>query len=310
MGSADVYVQPDAADPVLSPGTVLALARAHAPAVAAVTGVDETGGEARVYFLDGDVVVKTQRPPRLRARTSLAKEALLLGQLADRLPGRVPTVLGYGCVQVAEGSVEYVCMSRVPGRAAVQLPGAAAPAVLSELARVLRTVHTMQLEGGPGVIPGDSGAADVRARFERAFADVLARLAPLPAARSLPMPAERIADRALRALPSTLDAPMPVLHSNPGPTHTFVAGDGSFSGVIDFGDAYRSHPALDLVRWPRAADRQALREGYLRDIAKPDADFEAVWTVAMLHADLTALGTHAQLALDATDDLRRRLAQL
>jgi hypothetical protein len=47
MGRADVYTQPDAPDPVLSPGTVLALARRHLPAAGEVTGVDESGGEAR-----------------------------------------------------------------------------------------------------------------------------------------------------------------------------------------------------------------------------------------------------------------------
>jgi len=71
-----VYLQPGAADPVLSPATVLALARRHLPAAAAVTGVDESGGEARAYLVDDDVVVKTQRPHRLRPRTSLAKGGL------------------------------------------------------------------------------------------------------------------------------------------------------------------------------------------------------------------------------------------
>jgi hypothetical protein len=83
VGRADVYVQSGAADPVLSPDTVLALVHRHVPDAAAVTGVDESGGEARAYLVDDDMVVKTQRPHRLRPRTSLAKEAYLLDTLAS-----------------------------------------------------------------------------------------------------------------------------------------------------------------------------------------------------------------------------------
>jgi hygromycin-B 7''-O-kinase len=309
MRGADVYLQPHAADPVLSEQTVLELARAHVPQAQTVTGVDESGGEARVYFVDGEVVVKTQRPPRLRPRTSLAKEVALLGQLAERLSGRVPAVLGYGHVQVTEGAVEYVCMTRMPGRAAVHRPGPVAPAVLHELGDVLHTLHTTDVPAQPALIPGDTGAADLRARLERGFAGVLDRLAALPTAPGLPVPAARLAERALSALPLTLERPLAVLHSNPGPTHTFVADDGTFTGLIDFGDAYCSHPALDLVRWPRPADRQALLKGYLR-AGQPDAQFQAVWTVAMVQADLAVLCDHPHLAGEVADDLTSRLAEL
>lgn len=84
MGRADTYSQPDAPDPVLPDDLVLGLARAYLPPpdrVGAVLAVDESGGEARAYLLDGGVVVKTQRPHRLRPRTSLAKEAALLAAL-------------------------------------------------------------------------------------------------------------------------------------------------------------------------------------------------------------------------------------
>ena len=42
----DVYIQPDAPDPVLSEELVLALVRRHVPDAQTVTGVDESGGEA------------------------------------------------------------------------------------------------------------------------------------------------------------------------------------------------------------------------------------------------------------------------
>ena len=55
----DTYSQPDAADPVLDVGTVLRIVRKHAPGAVTVTAIDETGGEARAYMVDTDVVLKT-----------------------------------------------------------------------------------------------------------------------------------------------------------------------------------------------------------------------------------------------------------
>jgi hygromycin-B 7''-O-kinase len=78
----DTYSQPDAPDPVLSDDRILQLARRHAASVQKVTAVDESGGEARAYMCDDDLVFKTQRPPQLRPRTSLEKEALILRHLA------------------------------------------------------------------------------------------------------------------------------------------------------------------------------------------------------------------------------------
>src|SRR5947207_2897268 len=59
MGRADVYLQPEAADPVLSSATLLAIAEPYTGRRSRVLEVDESGGEARAYLLDGDVVVKT-----------------------------------------------------------------------------------------------------------------------------------------------------------------------------------------------------------------------------------------------------------
>jgi hygromycin-B 7''-O-kinase len=70
----EVYLQPDAPDPVLSQEFVLSLVRRHLPEAQAVTGVDESGGEARTYAIDDTVILKVQRPQQLRPSTSLAKE--------------------------------------------------------------------------------------------------------------------------------------------------------------------------------------------------------------------------------------------
>ena len=144
MGRADVYLQPDAGDPVLEPATVLRLARAHAGRAQAVTGVDESGGEARAYLVDEQLVVKTQRPHRLRPRTSLAKEARLLSYLADGpLAGQIPALFGYGRTQTDQGSVEYLVMSRMPGRAVrhASVTGPARTVLLHTLGRLLRALH-------------------------------------------------------------------------------------------------------------------------------------------------------------------------
>lgn len=120
MSPRDTYSQPDAPDPVLPDELVLELARGQLPnrvQVSRVTAVDEAGGEARAYVLDADVVVKVQRPHRLRPRTSLRKEARLLEALVPSLPGRTPMVFGYDAVATHAGAVEFIVMSRVVGEA-------------------------------------------------------------------------------------------------------------------------------------------------------------------------------------------------
>lgn len=70
----DQYLQPNAPDPVLVDTVVLGLVRPFVPTAQAVTAVDESGGEARTYLIDGQIILKTQRPHRLRPRTSLERE--------------------------------------------------------------------------------------------------------------------------------------------------------------------------------------------------------------------------------------------
>jgi Ser/Thr protein kinase RdoA (MazF antagonist) len=312
MGRADVYLQPDADDPVLSAATVLRLARAHCCRAEAVTGVDESGGEARVYLVDDNVVVKTQRPHRVRPRTSLAKEARLLEHLAEPLAGSVPTVFGHDRVETADSAVEYLVMSRVPGRAArhVSVTGPGRTRLLHTLGRLLRRLHSQPADqlADSGLFPADDGAGALRHRLEPALADLVEEINSRPGCWQLVPSPEVVAVRALEALPSRFDAPV-ALHSNPGPTHAFVDADGAFTGLIDFGDSYLSHPALDLRTWPAVSDRLALREGYL-DGEAPQGDFEAVWTAAMIYADMKAIAGRAEPAARAGEDLTQRLAQL
>ena len=144
----DTYHQPGVADPVLDEQTVCGLARRHVPGAAQVTGVDESGGEARTYAVDKDIILKTQRPHRVRPRTSLEKEVFFLKRLAAYPEISVPRVLGYG----REGGVEYICMSRMAGVAACTV--------------------------GPGG-PGEDEAA-ARGRTDRVLQASAAQAAPAP----------------------------------------------------------------------------------------------------------------------------------
>jgi aminoglycoside phosphotransferase (APT) family kinase protein len=310
MARGDIYLQPGAKDPVLSPGTVLGIAAAHTGRASTVTEVDESGGEARAYLLDGGVVVKTQRPHRLRPRTSLAREARLLQHLAGPLEGLVPEMLGYGRTTAPEGDVEYLVISRMPGRAArhVRVTGAEREELLREAGRLLARLHAVPsapLLAMDGLFPADRDGAALRSRLEIRLADVLDVIAERPGCWTVVVPPEHAAAQALDLLPARF-TPV-VLHSNPGPTHVFCDPAGALTGVIDFGDSFVSHPALDLRAWPDPADRLALRAGYL-DGAAPDSDFDAAWTAAMIWADMAALAGNPDLAEAAAADLAVRLA--
>jgi hygromycin-B 7''-O-kinase len=309
MGRADVYVQPQAADPVLPEATVLALARRHVPTATAVIAVDESGGEARVYLVDDDVLVKTQRPHRVRPRTSLAKEAYLLNVLSSRLGARIPRMFGHGQVDTADGLVEYLCMSRMPGLPVreVAISDGARPMLLSTLGDLLRRLHSTPIEDP--LVPRDGNWAALRQRLEFGFGDISDALAERQHAWTLPVPAHEVARRALALLPSGGRWRPVVLHSNPSPTHVFVDGTHQLTGVIDFGDSYVSHPALDLHRWPAPADRLMLRDGYLGS-APVDSDFDPVWTVAMVYTDMALIAKGSPHAGPAAGDLIARLDDL
>lgn len=308
MGRADVYLQPEAADPVLSSVTVLAMAEKHTGVRSRVLEVDESGGEARAYLLEDNVVIKTQRPHRLRPRTSLRKEAHLLRQLAQPLGRHIPDLIGYGHMEAPEGEVEYLVMSRMPGDALSRraTPLGSRSTLLHQVGALVARLHAVP--PGPlmteGVIPVDAAGAALSRRLELGFADILDLIAADPACWSPTQSPEDAAAAAVAMVPK--DFTPVVLHSNPGPTHVFCTPDGAFTGLIDFGDSYASHPAMDLRTWPDPADRVALCEGYLGG-ASPGAEFDAAWTAAMIYTDMAVMASQPALAAAATADLTLRL---
>ena len=108
-------------------------------------------------------------------------------------------------------------------------------------------------------------------------------------------------------LPASID--LVALHSNPGPVHTFVRPDSlDLAGLIDFGDAYISHPALDW-RWPTHADRVALLHGYCNDTPATD-EFMAAWHAVLVLSDVGAGDMTGDEAPGTGADLRDLLSTL
>jgi hygromycin-B 7''-O-kinase len=293
----------DPRDPVLNFPLVLELARRHLPDASAVTGVDESGGEARTYAIDENFIFKTQRPHRVRPRTSLEREAFHLAQLASNAPHiNVPRVLGYG----RAAGVEYTLMTRMPGVAMryLSLEGEARAAVLRELGAALRGMHGLAVQPfrASGLFPGDDSRVATRIRLEGDLRRAVEAASAELAAWTLPVSPAVAAARIRDDLRLVDEQPVP-LHSNPGPEHVFVdPATLRLTGVIDFGDAYLSHPALDLRRWGQPADRTALIAGYSAAGLPLSESFHANWraiSVAALMQDFATRPGRRAESLDA-----------
>ena len=297
----DVYRQPTAADPVLDESTVLDIARRHGVSCSALTSVDESGGEARVYGLDDTLVLKMQRPHRQRSRTNLAKEAFFLQQLSAHPEIVVPQVRGYGKYD----DIEYLVMTRMPGVAActVALTGAPRQNLLSQLGRTLRRLHALPQAPfyGNALFPGQRTWEGFMQRIQASLAQAVHVIGDTPNLWQLSVSPETLATHALAALPASGD--LVTLHSNPGPVHTFIQPDTyEFVGMIDFGDAYISHPALDW-RWPTHADRIALLHGYCDETPATET-LLATWQAVFVYSDMVLLATRPEMRLQALERLR------
>ena len=301
MLPSDTYSQPNAADPVLEERTVLDIVRRHGVRCSAVTSIDETGGEARVYVIDNNLVLKVQRPHRRRPRTSLEKEAFFLHQLAAYPDIVVPQVLGYG----RHDNIEYTVMTQMPGVHAltVELTGVQRIHVLQQLGRTLRRLHVMPQAPfyGSALFPGSRTREVFVERARANLAHAVQVIGATPNLWQLGVSPADLASRVLAALPASVD--LVALHSNPGPVHTFIQPDPlDFVGLIDFGDAYISHPALDW-RWPTHEDRVALLQGYSDEIPVTD-EFMAAWRSALVLSDVSALATRPETRPQTLERLR------
>ena len=75
------------------------------------------------------------------------------------------------------------------------------------------------------------------------------------------------------------------------------------SGLIDFGDAYISHPSLDLRRWTAPEDCAALLDGYGAEAEVDDA-FRLALSVGHVVALVETMTRRPERRQAALDDLR------
>ncbi|MHB1953283.1 MAG: aminoglycoside phosphotransferase family protein [Sulfobacillus sp.] len=211
-----IYLQPDAPDPIHSDDVVLAIVRKHVPSVNAVTGIDESGGEARTYAVDDNIILKVQRPQQLHPLTSLEKEAFFLNQLSLDERISVPKVLGYG----REGTIEYTVMTRLSGVAIVNttLGGDARKETLFKLGQTLRRIHSVpqDLFHSSGLFPGDTSFIEVKTRFQESFEGLIERMRDKNIEWTLPYTPKQVAEKALVSLPESNERV--ALHSQPTPS--------------------------------------------------------------------------------------------
>ncbi len=266
------YFQPNAKDPVLEEKIILEIVKKYDPTVDTVDFIDETGGEARAYSVNNKIILKVQRPHRLRDKTSLEREVVFLNHLKKYPEITVPLIYGYGKV----GEIEYTCMSKIPGKAIkyLEIPDKAREKILEELGKTLFLIHNVDNEPlkKSGLFPIDT-LSEMKERLAYEFDWKLERVEGRT--KEEITEAKKLATSLLSKI--TNDNEFVVLHSNPATTHTFVTEDFAFSGLIDFGDAYISHPVLDLKRWA-LEDRQHVIKGYFK-ISEGSQDFQQVLKV-------------------------------
>ena len=306
----EYYFQPDAPDPVLSEAEVLRCVRSFVPSAKAVTAVDESGGEARTYTVDEAYILKVQRPQQLRVSTSLAREVFFLNQLAATAPDlSVPRVLGYAC---ETNLLEYNIQTRMPGVALANatLTPERRQQVIFRVGQLLRRLHGIAQKPfhDSAHFPADRTAADFGARLADYFEVLARRLKTDRRAWPVDIAFETVRERALAALPDSNE--FVALHSNPGPPHCFVDPDtGRFNGLIDFGDAYISHPVLDLWRWRWRSEMSAALAGYIAD-APVSAGFMQAWKAVSVVAAVMLVAFFPARESEAVADLKRALVDL
>jgi len=233
-----------------------------------------------------------------------------LTQLAAAAPDLpVPRVLGYNR---ETNLLEYNIQTRMPGVAyadATLTPDARHDVIFS-VGRLLRRLHAIPQQPfhDSAHFPTDRTPADFKRRLSEYFDVVTRRLEENGRAWPLEIPFETVRERTLAALPGSQE--FLALHSNPGPPHTFVdRSTERFQGLIDFGDAYISHPALDVWRWRWPTERAAALAGYTADAPVSD-DFMRTWKAVAVAASAILVAFFPDREDEATRDLRQSLSDL
>jgi len=272
------------ADPVFNNDFVLGLVRRHAPDAGKVTFVDEQGGTARTYHIDGNLCLKVQRPHRVRNATSIEREVFVLKQLEKEGVNNIPRSLGYG----REGALEYNCMTLIPGTAVrfTKLNAKQRNDMLYELGKTVYAVHHTNLKSllNSGLnFEAHTTPEEIRNQVWFYYNRNIGNASKGLSQEEI----DEAKDRAEKLIAKITEAKAGLRHGDPSDEHTFV-NNGLYSGLIDFGDSYISHPAFDLRRWPDE-DRPQLLKGYMSAGPVEDSFLPVCEVIFAVENILTAL---------------------
>jgi hypothetical protein len=145
-------------------------------------------------------------------------------------------------------------------------------------------------------------------RFGDHFNDLADAIGPEHLSWPLALTPLQVGAKAVSSVPRSKERA--ALHSNPYLEHVFVyPHSGIYAGLIDFGDAYISHPAFDLLCWNRPTDREALLQGYTAAGPVSD-DFLATWRAVMVLADAITIAYEPERRAEAEHDLLALLERI
>lgn len=174
-------------------------------------------------------------------------------------------------------------MTQMPGVPAltVELTGVRRMHVLHQLGRTLRRIHSIPQAPfyGRALFPGNRTRDVFVERARATLAHTVQVIGETPYLWPLGIAAADLALRVLAALP--------------------------FVGLIDVGDAYIGHPALD-GRWPTHADHLAILQGDCDEAPVTD-EFMTTWRSGLVLNDLSALATRPDRRPQALERLHRLL---
>jgi aminoglycoside phosphotransferase (APT) family kinase protein len=241
------------------------------------------GWDNTVWVANGELAFRF--PRRAIAVPLLEREIELLPRLAPLLPLPIPVPTHIGRASDAF-PWPFFGAQLVPGRELADVD--VDPVKLgTQLGGFLRALHDVELDLALPVDPNNRADMSIR----------------VPMARKELSELGALSDEVESVLDAALDLPKPeptvVAHGDLHLRHALVGRDGGLSGVIDWGDACRADPSVDLsLYWSHLSD--AGRAAFL-------AAYGTVTDEQFLRARLLALNLCAVIANYARHQRTKRL---
>ncbi|MBD0421601.1 aminoglycoside phosphotransferase family protein [Streptomyces sp. TRM S81-3] len=264
-----------------SAGTLAAIAGRHGTRAEQVRPLP-SGVANRVFLLGDNLVLRIPRTKQFLP--DLVKEAAVI-PVARQAGVRTPEIVAFDdtCSAV---DVPYMLLTRAPGADLVRLEPATADTdrVFHQVGRELARLHRLTPAGAPDLrtVPVDDGTTDPWALTDRLLTD---GWIDAGAARWL----RGWLDRLSVHLP---DEPHQVLvHGDIAPQNLLVSPrTGRLTGIVDWGDAQWTDPAVDFAKMPLTAI-PAMLDGYRQETGERTAVPSPTWEARVLWFHLTwALG--------------------